>query len=357
MTNRSVGEWVLREELYNALQRWYVMVFLILAGGGIALGVSRFFQTDYRATVELAVELNPYRALDDRYVAAFASFEFRNVDDYKHWQMSQLNVLVYSDEFLQATLEKLRSKDQYWEPIQVSVFRKAVSARWRNAGAWSLSADAPTPELASDAVSTWRDVILLKTDEAIKTSRQLFQQEVKLRALNSMMFDLKARHTRLVEVKKALSAIQSEWSRLPRDHEISLRERWLLADLVAQSAHLDPVWEKVLMDLPAQDEEVEKYLEWIDRLNVLLESEMNFLDREIQNFDDQLAQANSEWTALLASARGLSATLSVESLQGSAPRVRPLRSDASLLLVGGISGLLAWCLLIIFQITSRGADR
>lgn len=357
MSKEINSEWVLRDELFISLHRWYLIVFFVLVGAGVALGVSYLFPTEYQASVELAVDLNPYRALDDRYVSAFAHFEFRNVDDYKHWQMSQLNLLVYSDEFLQATLDSLRIKDPYWNSIQVTDLRKKVKAQWRNAGVWLLSAQALSPQLAGDAVSSWRDVILEKTSEAIENSQRLFQLELELRALNVLKFNLQNRQTRLIGVKNALATIQSDWSQLSPGDSVGLRERWRLAELVAQAADFDPVWAEALDDLPGHDDGIEDYLDWIERVSFLLEDEISLLDREVRVFSEDLAEVNTSWTRMLESARGLSATLSVDSLSQETLQIRPVRSEATLLLVGGISGLLLWALFLTYQITRRVNER
>ncbi len=353
MSQEMDGAWVLRDAIFLALHRWYLIFLFVLVGGGVALGVSYLFPTEYRASVELAVELNPYRALEDRYVASFASFEFRNVDDYKHWQMSQLNLLVYSDEFLQATLDSLQSRDPYWNSIHVTDLRKKVKAQWRNAGLWSLSVQAPSPQLARDAVSSWKEVILEKTDEAIKNSQRLYHLELELRALNVLKFDLQNRQAILIEVKNALAAIRSELSQLPPGDPISLRERWRLADVAAQAADFDPVWEKTLEELPGQNSKIEDYLKWIERVIALLEDEINFLDGEYQNLSAQLKEVDTSWTRMLGAARGLSATLSIDTLSRDTLRVRPVRSEATLLVVGGLSGFLLWALFITYQISRR----
>mgnify|MGYP005839977151 CR=1 FL=1 len=351
------GDWVLREELFVALHRWYLIVLFILIGGGVAVGISYIIPIEYRASVELAVDLNPYRALEDRYVAAFANFEFRNVDDYKHWQMSQLNLLVYSDEYLHAVLESLQSKDPDWRSIQINDLRKKVSAQWRNAGRWLLYVQAPSPQLAREAVSTWKDVIIKKTSEAIESSQHLYQLELELRALNGLKFNLQSRRELLIGIKNALTAIQSHWSGSPSWEHIALRDRWRLADLAAQAASFNPVWKEVMADLPDEDGTVKEYSDWIERVNLLIGDEIRFLEQEIQGVTVQLTEQNSRWAEMLASARGLAATLSVKSLREDSPQVRPVRSSAGLMLVGGLSGVLLWALFQTYQITRRLNNR
>ena len=117
MTKDPMKEWVLRDEILAAFHRWPVIVIFALAGASIALIAAYFWPAPYRANVEISVELNPYRILDDQYLPAFTNAEFRNVDDYKHWQMLQLSIIVNSDPYLSETLDRLRKDDPYWESI------------------------------------------------------------------------------------------------------------------------------------------------------------------------------------------------------------------------------------------------
>ena len=96
MKQDPMQEWVLRDELLAAFHRWPMIVLFSLVGTLLGLAFAYLWPASYRANVELSVELNPYRALDDQYVPEFADAEFRNIDDYKHWQMLQLSIVVLS---------------------------------------------------------------------------------------------------------------------------------------------------------------------------------------------------------------------------------------------------------------------
>jgi hypothetical protein len=113
----------------------------------------------------------------------------------------------------------------------------------------------------------------------------------------------------------------------------------------------------VLDDLPSQDGRVEDYLNWIERVNLLLEDRIRFLDQELLVVSKRLSEANENWTKMLESARGLSATLSVDLSGQDTLLIRPVRSNATLLLVGGISGLLLWVIFLTYQITRRVDNR
>lgn len=149
-------EWVLRDEIYKAAHRWPFIVLFILAGSLLGWGITYLLPSTYQASEEVSVELNAYRAPEDRYAAEYADTEFRNLDDYKHWQMSQLEVLVRSDAYLQETLNRLRKADSAWHAVEAPELRNMLKAYWRNAGRWRLTAENQDAGLARQAVQIWK---------------------------------------------------------------------------------------------------------------------------------------------------------------------------------------------------------
>ena len=86
-----------REEVLQTSHHWTVIFSFCLAGIVIGWGVSIFWPANYRASKEIYVGINPYRALEDRNAAEHAEIEFINPDDYKNWQMSNLNNIIQMD--------------------------------------------------------------------------------------------------------------------------------------------------------------------------------------------------------------------------------------------------------------------
>ena len=131
-----------------------------LVGTVLGLAFAYLWPSTYRANVELSVELNSYRVLDDQYIPAFAGAEFRNIDDYKHWQMLQLSIVVLSDPYMQETLSRLREINPEWSSVSEQDLREMLSANWRNAGVWHLVAKGSSSTQAIEAVEAWRDVVI-----------------------------------------------------------------------------------------------------------------------------------------------------------------------------------------------------
>ena len=354
MIREPMREWILRDEILAAFHKWPVIVVFILVGSLIGIGFTFIWPSSFQASTEIAVELNPYRALDDQYVTAFANAEFRNTDDYKHWQMSQLTLLVSSDDYLGETLTRLRQRDSYWQSVEIPQLREMLEVNWRNAGRWRLSATAGSPEQAEDELEIWREVVLEKTNYAISRSRALFQIELALRALNEEHAALESRQGLLQEIDMGLEAALRELSKIPPDESLGQPERQKIFLEVAKVANDDTSWLNQLDVFPAGGAPTSQYISWIEMVQENVRIELDAIGVAINKLDERISSETDEWESILQEGQGLSATLSLEELNNSPIEVNRARSTSLAALVGAIIGLLAWILMTLFQITRRG---
>lgn len=354
MKRDPMDEWVLRDEILAAFHRWPMILVFILVGSLLGLAFAFLWPPSYRANIELSIQLNPYRALDDLYVPEFTKVEFRNVDDYKHWQMSQLSILVSSDNYLQETLNRLRKIDTYWNSIEVPELRQMINAQWRNAGIWLLSAEAESGLRASEVIETWRDVILEFTDNAISNSRELFQIEISLRSLNNELVELQLNQSALEEIKGNLNEIAISLRAAKSDELISQADRTRLFNLVNQTDFNEPGWQLILEDSPDPGSPSSEYLNWVERASGFMDQKIDSNNMSAQILEDEISRIYSEWEAGLRSGQGLSATLSLANVQDDQPQVKQVRSYSLAALVGAIMGLLVWFLGFLAKITRKG---
>ena len=140
-----MNTWNLRTEILAAAHRWYWVVASFLLGALLGWLISLIWPAPYRAVQDIYVGLNAYRTTRDLYISEVAEAQFRNQDDYKNWQMGQLNSLAHSDEFLTETLFRLRETDQDWQEVDLSELRAMLAIAWRNTGDWHFSAQANKP--------------------------------------------------------------------------------------------------------------------------------------------------------------------------------------------------------------------
>lgn len=346
--------WSLRQTLFTAAHRWPLILAFILTGSLLGWLAALAWPSPYRASVEINVGLNPYRALEDRYVAAFARAEFRNVDDYKYWQMQQLNGLALNDAYLQETLSRLRQKDPSWESVEAGSLRSMLAVYWRNAGQWRLVAEHRDAQMAGQAVQAWRDVIVKNANLALTHSRDLYRLDLLLRSLTDARLESRARFDQLAAISRALSGSQNDLSHLSPSQTLGQAEYWLLWSLVAGAAGPDQSWRLLLEEIPPQQAAAEDLLPWLEHLSHTIEAEMQFLQSRLDALDEEHEQVSQEWERTLHAGQGLAATLEVEASSNATPSIERLRPAALAALVGGSLGFLIYCLYLLTIISRDG---
>jgi len=353
MTRIEQDDWVLGEEIYKALHRWPVIVLCFLMGSLLGYLGSYVLPSPYEATLPLFVNLNPYRALEDRSVAAFAQADFRNIDDYKHWQMSQLSVLMTSDEYLEETLKRVAADGEFWDVEDLESLRGALRLSWRNAGEWKMTAQSSDPERAENLVAAWRQVSLEKINAALKNSRELYQIERELRSLEDSILSNRIRRSALIEVQKSLNQIADTFNveTGSQDPSSLKRERiWALTASVADGAE---GWNRLLDSFPPLDAGRAAYQNWIDRALLLIHVDLELLEGKLAELEGVLDQVNKRWEETLQASQGLSPTLAVEVVKQSDASARRTRTSGTAMLAGGTLGILAWGILVVWRISRR----
>lgn len=347
------GDWALVEEIYKALHRWPVIVTFFLVGSLLGFLSSFLLPDSYEATLTLFVNLNPYRALEDRSVAAFTQADFRNLDDYKHWQMSQLNVLMMSDKYLEATLDRVVADGEFWDEEDLESLRGVLRLSWRNTGEWTMAAKAGDPERAERLVTAWRQVSLEMINAALEKSRSLYRLEQEMRSLEGAIVSSRGRRAALLETQRALrqtaTALNSDsgGQTMP---PLTYERLWALISVAAESTE---GWRSLLNSFPSQNAGRESFLRWIDRAQLMVGIDLELVERELLELEGGLDQVYASWEETLQASEGLSPSLAVEIVADRDASVRRSRSPGTALLAGGTLGLLSWGILVLVQISTR----
>jgi hypothetical protein len=346
---------VLRNEIYAATHRWPVIVASFLVGSLIGILVAYIWPSPYRATLELAVGLNLYRSIDDGYIAEIAEVPFRNADDYKYWQMQQLNALVLSDGYLNETLSRLSEADAYWQEVTVEDLRNMFRVYWRNAGEWRLTAEVKERHYAKDAVENWRDVILEKTNKSITNARQIYLIDLQLQGIRDDLFHAQSRLEQLLQIEVALDQWYEEADDSSRNEVLDLSERWWLISLASQAAGMNLGWQSLLDSFPSPNAAIAEYLPWVEQVLIAVEAESESIAIQVEESEQQIEVLLYEWENALQGGDGLAATLTIEQLSDKEPSIRPLRPTFTSALVGGLLGLLIWGVITLLRI-HRGLE-
>jgi len=341
--------WTLRDEIYNSLHRWPSMVIFFALGCVLGWAFSFLLPSSYRATTKIYVGLNPYRAYSDSRWLALAKPKYSNIDDYKNWQMSELESAIYLDEILQETLLKLREDDPYWQQVDIQELRNILGAEWRSAGTWSLVAEASSPERAEQAVRAWSEIAIIRVQDAILSAQQtvIINEE-----LQSVIDELITVHTREETLKISQEALK-EWVDIAQGfakHEpIDPIERWKVESIASGAAHFTPGWMALLNEQPDENAPPEAFIKWIDQISAIIDNELLLLEPRGKRLNAERSQLESQYSQVSKSSLGLSPNIVIEGLQIVPPK--RLKPTGTLVLIGGIIGLSSWILLQLVIIT------
>jgi hypothetical protein len=345
-------DWVLRDEILVASHRWPLIVAFILAGSLLGWIAAALWPAHYQASLEMSVNLDPHRFAEDSYVPEFANTEFRNPDDYKHWQMSQLSVLAFSDEYLEETLNRLQEQDAAWEAFDVPALRGMLSVTWRNAGRWRLSARAEDPQKAAQLVATWRQVVLEKTGQAVAHSRQIYLLDLEQEAIQNELVGARQEIDTLTEIQSALASRVEALEASPQEEALNPEERAQLFALGARLDGPDPAWQVLVEEFPPEGAPSGEYLHWLEQLSLAAGEMSGAQQAVLQELQGEEQRVEAEWRETLQAGRGLAFTLSVALVQDSPPEISQPRPTSPVALLGGAVGLLAWGLYQLFRITA-----
>lgn len=347
------NEWSLRHEIMHATQRWPWLVVVCIAGSLLGWAASMLWPTPFRATRELYVGLNVYRAINDLSVSEYAGIKLVNANDYKNWQMSSLNSMIFMDEVIAETLSRLQQQDPYWKGVKADVFASSLHVYWRNAGKWRLVAEHKDPERAVEAVMAWQQVVVDRVHRAVIDSQEAMLLEFRLRSLADSKTQATMEAEQIRQVQMLLESWQTDFSARPARSKLSSDEHWQIW-LQAVSIQTGSSWESITETFPSDGALLQEYLDWLERAIPVLDLEINTLVRQQQELDEQERLTASQFSQASTKSLGLSATLDVDKIADSRTQLLVTRPTGILMLAGGLLGLIAWLAFWIGGVSLRG---
>jgi hypothetical protein len=345
--------WLLREWIHELTHRWDIIIGFILVGSIIGLGLSFIFPSYYRASRDIYVGLYGYRFAEEAYAGSLAGQQFRLMDDYKNWQMEQLDELVTSDNYLQATLNLLRENDPYWESIMTEDFRKMASTLWRNAGEWQLVLEDTKSTKASQAVIAWEKIVLLNVIEAVDNARRVVGLDIEMRQLTLNIQDLEIRRELLLFVGDRLGNLTEGLESSEGEANISSRELSNILSIVSQAADWGPGWNRILNQAPRFGCSNAEILAWIDDASTLIEEEQRLIPEQISMLNEQFLSKNDQYKKFASNSYGLSSTLVVEGADQIDSKIEKVRQTGVFIIVGAVFGLSGWVIWAFRRINSK----
>jgi hypothetical protein len=322
-------EWNLREEVLAISHYWPYPILAFILGCLVGWTISVLVPSHYRASQLLSVSYN-------------ADAIYRNPDDYKNWQLKQLDALAFAPDVVQETLDRLRLKDSYWENISIEQFSASLNTLWRNTGIWRLSVDANSVENAREAADTWSAVFMEKYRQALLAAREIAVNSEKINSMYRQQVESKWRLSQLIGAQSVLKTWQEKVAQQPADQPLEPNLRWQLWSIAANAAGFDPAWQTLLDSFPGEDALVRDYLTWAVKFALSLQNEAETLKVQIETIDPENAAASQAFSEASDNSRGLAATVIVRRASQGGAHVESLRSGSMFILTGGITGLLIW---------------
>jgi len=345
------SKWSLSEEIYRAFHRWPTLAGVILLGCLAGWLVSFLMPPYYRAITYIYVALNPYRTYSDTNFLALARPKYSNIDDYKDWQMTQLESVIYLDEFILETLERLRETNPDWQDFTTAELREILEADWRSAGTWSLIANSPDSDLAEQASSTWSSVVVERVSAAIESARQTFIFDQDLQAITEQIHVNSLRVDELERAQNQMKSWEAEIEQLDQDQPLEPYLRLQIISHITRLAEFTPVWMDLLENQPADEEIPAAYFSWIDQTNVIIDQEIEARKQQILDQEQDKTDLFELYREKADSSLGLSPNLEIESIEkGLAERIRP---TTTFIIIGGTSAFLIWVFIQLVIITRK----
>ncbi len=339
--------WSLREELTASSQRWYVILIFILIGALAGAAISWFAPAPYQASSDVYVGLDVYRAMRDLNVP----IEPEGANDYKNWQMEDLEFLLFSQPVLNATLNALRQEDAYWEETNTAQLLEMFNLYWRNAGKWRLTANHPQARYARQAVRAWKETAVPFIQNAVEQSRQVLVLDAQIQATAAQQAQVLSRKSQV----DSLGVLLQEWAEsldaLPPADSLSEQKRQELQAILAgvaaglqgsggQTASADG--SRLLKGEMPTDATTSDYLSETQSTLEALQAASGSLQVQAAYLENILAELKERYSTASQSSYSLSANLVFEDSSNSPPKIIRLRSTGQMILVGAILGLAAW---------------
>ncbi|MBN1537117.1 MAG: hypothetical protein JW908_10335 [Anaerolineales bacterium] len=330
------NQWNVREEILLATHRWPLILLFILVGSLIGLIISCLLPHYYRAETNLHVSYN-------------ADAIFRNPDDYKNWNMEQLNVIVLSDNTLRNTLERLAAADPYWGDITTEQLTPRLQVHWRSVGIWRLVAEDHQPDRAEALAQAWKAAVLEEITIALENARLAQQYNDQFFATARAKVDASLRASTLSEAATALSGWRQSTAQSDPDQVLDNTNRWRLLSLVAQVADSNEAGQLLMNQMPAEGDSIAMYHTWVDNALVYIDTELPIVEKHLADLAPQAEMYYVKWGEKNHIAYGLSMYLTVEDVEQVKPVAKAVRLDSIAALVGGCLGLIVWCFIWLMR--------
>lgn len=334
--------WTVQEELIALGRHWPWLTFAFLAGCLLGWLLAVLLPPTYRASAQL-------------YVAFNGDVLVTTPDDYKNWQMRQLETFLVSEPVMAELREELRSNVSGIDDHALQLLPRRLTIGWQNAGKWTLTTEDPCAEVAEAVARAWLTIALKQIEEALPHAEAVLHLERDLRIIANQRYMALQRQSILADAHVALAAWQTRLDESAESIPLDELERWRLFTLVSQAVGNDPAGIELTESAPGADTPRQTYAPWVARAMISLEQRSGITDALVNQLAEQEAELYTEWLVEDQAARGITTFLYVEPLAGGQVLLQQARPSGMAALVGGFSGLIAYLLFRLVWLSLRKA--
>jgi hypothetical protein len=315
-----------RQRILILAHQWPYPLAAFFIGALLALGIALLIPPGYAAETRLGVSYH-------------ADAIFRNSDDFKNWEIGQLNTIILSAPVLDRTLQNLQAEDSFWGDFSAGDLYPELNVYWQNVGTWRLVATAGDAAHARQLVKAWKEAALGVVGEALSQSAELTNLNLEIQAITRAEIDNQLRLAELTQIQASLSDWQTAADQGQSPDEL---QRWRMQYLVAQITPSEGASLGLLQSFPAGGSAPEDYTTWLGKALAATSEQIAIVQSQAPLITQRKGEITQQWQAAYAASQGLSSYLQVETLPDYQDSVHAQRSNALMALVGGLLGFLAW---------------
>jgi len=342
-----MAQWTVRRKFSSLIQRWYLIFFVFILSAVVAWGGVHLWPPQHQASTTVYVGIEIKRVFDVSSMATYAKTEPFNIDDYKNWQLSQLESMARSEKVAKDTLSVLRADDPYWKDISPQEFQALQRVDWRDVGTWRLTISSSDPDRAAQAVNIWSSEFVEYASSLISKADSAFSLDGELRALDVQQVGLEMELSEFERIEEGLTEFKSDLSRRGEDQTLDPLLRWELWGLAAGPEDRTSLWTGMLDQFPEADGRGADYMTWIESLLVVLSTQKEINQEtlvELQQKEETLTERFLQETQ---KSKGLSPSLHVESAS-SPVSIHSVYPDGLSALLGGGLGVIIYLMAFLF---------
>jgi hypothetical protein len=191
-------------------------------------------------------------------------------------------------------------------------------------------------------------VVVELVPQAVNAARATFIIDQQLQANEDAFLQATLRQRDLASAQKDLQEWQNAAQQDPPDSAVAPAQRWQMLAAVSGLADFSPAWMDILHSQPETGAKAQAYRDWIAQTLPLLESQAETLRHRLVYLNQQQIDLAEQYAQASEKSLGFSPNIEIQRKEDHKPL--KMRPEATLILVGAVTGLLLGILyqLVIF---------